>query len=314
MTIVPAVAPRTRILCARPLYGRIASTRWYTQFYWPFVLDRTEAGEQHDRYDRLLVDRNHDGDMEDEGEVVRGTWVAELGTVRFEVGELFFDGKGNDRTFQLRELVVQATAGKDPEVTFALAMDQRMFGETSYRLSGPHGTTMRFAEELARMPTINLTPEIAAGPDFDAHEIRLVPVGTDRSWRIGEQVPLHLACVTGDPDAHDHVLAIENGAFVEPVTATLVYQDQDGVTRGRVFRLADRRGTTGFAGELRVPADATPGAAKLVLNFSETIERGGGRVMYRHFTQLVFGGEKYVDADGASCKADGWSHPVTLTR
>jgi hypothetical protein len=311
VTIVPAVAPGTELLSPRPLYGRIASTRWYTQFYWPMVLDQTPAGRDAGYYDRLLVDRNHDGDMTDEGECIEGLADPDAAAVVFVVGDLYIDGVGKDRTFQIRDLVVQAQANGDPAVTFAVEMDHRMFDEVSYSLTGPFGSTMKFSSDLARMPTLNLTPEIAAGPEFKGKEIRLTPIGADAPFKIGQERSLELVCLTGDREENDHVLAIANRAFARPVFATLVYTDREGVTRGREFRLEDWKGKTVFAGQVTVPDDARPGAATLVMNFSE---RMATRDMYRHFTQLVFGKLGYVDADGMEGQAAGWKHTVELSR
>ena len=45
--------------------------------------------------------------------------------------------------------------------------------------------------------------------------------------------------------------------------------------------------------------------------FSEKLEN---RDLYRHFTQLVFGREKYTDPSGQERTARGWRHPIELCR
>lgn len=308
---MPAVAPETEFLSPRPLFGRIASTRWYTQFYWPFALDQTPAGQAAGHYDRLLVDRNHDGDMADEGECVEGELDREQQTLRFAVGDLYLQGKGQDRSFQIREMAVRIEANRDPAVTFAAKMDQRMFEEVSYSLMGPYGSTMRFSAEVTRMPTLNLTPEIAAGPEFQGNRIQLFLDDPEAPFRIGKERPLKLVCLTGDRQQNDHVLAIENQSFARPVIATLIYTDQQGATRGREFKLEDWSDEMAFAGRITVPAEARPGEATLVVNFSEKAKTGG---MYKHFTQLVFGGASYTDSNGREQKASGWQHRIELSR
>lgn len=308
------MAPGTGILSERPRYGRIASARWYTQWYWPLVLDQTEAGVAAGVYDRLLVDRNHDGDMTDEGECIQGRQEPGKPLLRFQVGDLYLDSLGEDRAFQLHGLVVQVEAGLDPAVTFTVEMDQRLFGDSSYTLIGPYGSTLKFATDMTRMPTVNLTAEIATGPEFTGKTIRLCMTDAARPFRIGEERPVQFVCLTGDPQKNEHVLAIANRSFAKPVLATLVYTDAQGATRGRGFELQDWRGEVDFAGRVAVPADAAPGAATLVVNFSEKLAGRARDDMSRHFTQLVHRAANYVDASGEQREVSGWSQPITLLR
>jgi hypothetical protein len=285
VTMVPAVAPQTDFQSDRPLFGRVSAIRWYDQYYWPFALDQSGDAQAAGHYDLLLVDKNRDGDMTDEGEFVQARWSADRQLLTFDVGELHFvDKKRTDPRFTVTDMVVSVEATPDPIVQFSASMHQSMFSPLDYRLWGPHGDEMRFSADIAQMPTVNLTPEIVAAPDFDGKEIQLTLQDADVPFRIGEERRVSLVCLTGDPEKNEFVLAFNNSSFRAPVLATLLYEDQEGKSRVREFRLEDWIGEHTFAGSISVPPDAAPGEARLIVNFSETDEDDERPL---HFTQVV---------------------------
>jgi hypothetical protein len=315
ITIVPAVAPETEFQSRRPLFGRVSAIRWYDQYYWPFALDQSAAGQSAGYYDLLLVDRDRDGDMADEGERVRGQWSPGKKLLTFNVGDLHFvDGKREDPRFQVGGMVVTIQANADPVVQFRTTIHHRMFSELEYTLLGPYGSEMKFSADITKMPTLNLTPEIVAAPEFKGKQIQLFIKDENRQFKIGEVRQLSLVCLTGDQEKNDFVFALKNASFKKPVLATLIYTNQKGETRGREFELEDWSGELTFAGSVSIPADAIPGRATLIANFSERDEGGRSSRNWTHFTQLVRGGTSYINQSGEEKTAEGWELEIELIK
>ena len=312
ITIVPAVAPETEFQSGSPLFGRISAIRWYDQYYWTFALDQSAAGQDAGYYDFLMVDKNRDGDMADEGEHVQGHWSPDRKLLTFDVGGLHYvDGMREDPRFEVNGMVVTVQANADPVVQFTADLHQEMFTELDYAAVGPYGKEMKFLDDLTQMPTLNMVPEIVASPDFDGKETQLSIADANTRFKIGEARQLSLVCLTGDPEKNDFVLALKNASFKKPVLATLIFTNQRGETRGRVFELEDWVDDLTFAGPISIPADAMPGKAKLIANFSETDEDGERST---HFTQVVLGGVSYVDSSGEEQSASGWELEIKLIR
>ena len=263
----------------------------------------------------MLVDKNRDGDMADEGEIVPGVLGPNRESVTFNAGDIYYlDKMREDQRFVVSGMVVSAQADADPMVQIRADMLQKTFGnEEEYELVGPHGDGMRFSPDLAEMPTVNMTPEIVASPDFKGKEIQLVLEDGGSRFEIGETHELALLCLTGDPNLNDFVFALKNSSFEKPVLATLIYRDQEGETRGAEFELRDWKGDFGFAGSISIPGDAAPGRATLVVNFSET-ETDGDRERPTHFTQVVRGGASYMSETGEEVTSTGWQIEVELVR
>jgi hypothetical protein len=314
VTIVPAVAPETVFQSDHPLFARISAIRWYDQYYWPFALDQSAEAQVGGHYDRLLVDRNRDGDMADEGELVLGRPNPDGTLLTFEVGELLFvDKRREDSRFPVTELVVTVEVDPNPIVQFSTTMHHRMYSDLEYSLRGPYGKELRFSTDPTQMPTVNLTPEIVAAPDFDGKEIQLTLENGDAPFMIGKERQLELVCLTGDPEKNDFVLAIGNAAFEKPVLVTLIYTDGGGETRRRDFELHEWVGDYGFAGTISVPEEAQPGPATLLVNFSET-EMARDRQIPTHFTQVVPRGTPFVTEAGEEIAPRGWEVEIELVQ
>ena len=312
ITIVPAVAPETEFQSESPLFGRISAIRWYDQYYWTFALDQSDAGQTAGYYDLLLVDQNRDGDMADDGEHVQGKWSPDRSLLTFDVGDLHFvDGMREDPRFLVSGMVVTVQANAQPVVQFTTDMHHEMFTELDYAAVGPYGKEMKFSDDLTQMPTLNMVPEIVASPDFDGKEIQLSIKDANAQFKIGEERQLSLVCLTGDPEKNDFVFALKNASFKKPVLATLIYTNQQGETRGRVFELEDWTDDLTFAGSISIPGDAMPGKATLIANFSETDEDGGSST---HFTQVVLRGMPYINPAGEEQSASGWELAIELVR
>ena len=253
--------------------------------------------------------------MADEGEVVPGQLAPDGEGVVFNAGEIrYLDKMREEQRFVVSGMVVTAGADTDPVVRIEADMVQKMFGNVEeYVLVGPYGDGMKFSPDLSDMPTVNMTPEIVASPDFEGKEIQLIIEGGHSQFQIGQSHELSLICLTGDPNLNDFVLALKNASFQKPVVATLIYADQDGESRGAQFELNDWKGDFGFAGSISVPQDAAPGKATLVVNFSE-METEGERERSTHFTQVVRGGASYISETGEEVTPTGWQLEVELVR
>lgn len=254
--------------------------------------------------------------MADEGERVRGILSRDKKNLTFKAGDLYFNGKGKERAFKITGTVVTVQANDDPLVTFETTMHHEMFSKLEYSLAGPYGKTMKFSDDITKMPTMNLTPEIATSPDFNGKKIQLTVKDLKTPFKIGEKRLLSLACLTGDPAMSDYVFAIKNTSFKKPMIVTLIYANKEGVITGREFKLTDWSDELAFAGHITIPDDAKPGSATLVMNFSEMDDSrpGSSRAMYKHFTQLVYGGAGYTTQDGKQMTAQGWTQEIKLIK
>jgi hypothetical protein len=250
--------------------------------------------------------------MTDEGERIEGQRSTEGGPLTFNVGDLYFvDGSREDPRFEVNGMVVTAPSTTDPSIQFEAQMQQRMFSDLEYSLVGPYGREMKFSDDLTDMPTLNMTPEIVAAPDFKTKDTQLFIKDGNRSFKIGEERQLSLVCLTGDQEEDSFVFAFKNSSFEKPVLATLVYTDLQGETRGREYRLENWSDEVTFAGSISIPADAVPGKATLVVNFSETDEDGERPL---NFTQVVGRGTPYTNRAGDALTAVGWEFEVDLVR
>jgi hypothetical protein len=170
---------------------------------------------------------------------------------------------------------------------------------------------MKFSANVADMPTLNMTPEIVAAPDFKGKEIQLVIKDGNTRFKVGEERPLSLVCLTGHPEENDLVFALKNYSFKKPVLATVVYTDPEGDRRAVEYELLEWSDEFTFSGPISIPADAVPGPATLVLNFSEMDEEGERSI---HFTQVVGRGTPYLDQAGEEATATGWKLEIELVR
>ena len=282
------MAPETALHSERPLFGRISAIRWYDQYYWTLALDQSPAGQAGGYYDLLRVDRNRDGDMTDEGEVVPGRLGEEGDLLTFPVGDLYFlDKKSPDQRFLATDLLVTAQANGDPAIRMQVHWLHRMFGEHEYQLVAPYGGEMRFSPNVTRMPTLNMVPEIVAAPEFKGKETQLVIKDGDHRFRIGEDHRLSLVCLTGHPGKNDYVFALRNSSFKKPVLATLTFHSQAGGVEEVEYQLEEWSDELTFSGTISIPDEALPGPATLVVNFSEVDEASG---LPAHFTQVARNG------------------------
>jgi hypothetical protein len=163
-------------------------------------------------------------------------------------------------------------------------MVQRMYGLQVYDLVGPFDNEMRFSTDVTRMPTLNMTPEITAAPEFRSKRIRLVIKDGNTQFTIGEERQVSLVCLTGDPEENDFVFAFKNSSFEEPVLATLTYTNQEGERRRAEFELDEWSDDFTFSGTISIPEDAARGEATLRVNFSE-MDADGRRPL--HFPQIA---------------------------
>ncbi len=252
--------------------------------------------------------------MTDEGERVQGELAPDGAMLRFDVGDLYrVDGSREEPRFEVNEMVLTVEANLDPAVRFSTTSRQRMFCDLEYTLVGPFGREMRFSPELTQMPSLNMTPEIVAAPEFKSKDTQLFIEGQKTQFKIGEEAPLSLVCLTGNLSEDFFVLAFENEAFQKPVLATLLYTNQHDEPRGREFRLEDWSDGLSFSGTISVPADAREGNATLVVNFSEK-DGEGERARSLHFPQLIRQAGVYTDQAGEQVAVEGWPLKVELVK